>query len=95
MNYFGVSSPAEPENVDTTPPVANPENPTTPQVYKRQYLTNTGPIESQMRIIDPSVVDGYESCDELRNDILNAVKWLANSIIVQESVYNEWYVIDS
>jgi len=34
---------------------------------------------------DPSVADGYESCDDLRDDILNAVKWLANSIIVQES----------
>ena len=89
MNYFGVSSTVEPENV-TTPPVANPENPSIPQVYKRQYLTNTGPIESQMRIIDPSVADGYDSCDDLRKDILNAVKWLANSIIVQGSVYNEW-----
>ena len=100
MNYFGVASPDEPEDT-TIPQVTKPENITTtqvaqpdggfnPQVYTRQYLNSNGPIESKLRIIDPSVADGYESCDDLRDDILNAVKWLANSIIVQESAYSTW-----
>jgi hypothetical protein len=59
-------------------------------MYKRQYISSNGPIESKIRLIDPSVADGYESCGGLRDDILNAVKYLANSIIVQESAYSEW-----
>ena len=55
-----------------------------------QYISSVGPIDSRLRIIDPSVADGYESCTDLREDILNAVKYLANSIIVSESVPNEW-----
>lgn len=90
MNYLGVAFPAEPENTTILPQVAQPDVGITPQVYTRQYLNSNGPIESKLRIIDPSVTDGYESCDDLRDDILNAVKWLANSIIVQESAYGTW-----
>jgi len=85
MNYLGVAFPAEPENTTIPPQVAQPDDGITPPVYTRVYLNSNGPIESKLRIIDPSVADGYESCDDLRDDILNAVKWLANSIIVQES----------
>ncbi|KAL3822484.1 hypothetical protein ACHAXA_002502 [Cyclostephanos tholiformis] len=83
----GVTSPAEP----TTDQMATPVDATTSQVYKTQYINADGPIESKVRIIDPSVADGYESCEGLRDDILNAVKYLASSIIAQESAYSEWY----
>ena len=60
-----------------------------PKVYKARYLEQNGPIQAQVRIIDPSVVDGYNSCDELRDDIENALKHYANTLIVRESE-NNW-----
>lgn len=54
-------------------------------MYKSQYLRSIGPIEAEVKIIDSTVANGYESCDDLREDILNALKYYANSIIVQQS----------
>ena len=81
-------------SLDTVaPPIKEPEDEvtaSTPTQVVMQYISSVGPIDSRLRIIDPSVADGYESCTDLREDILNAVKYLANSIIVSESVPNEW-----
>lgn len=82
-------------SLDTVPPppIKEPEDEVTasiPTQVARQYISSVGPIDSRLRIIDPSVADGYESCADLREDILNAVKYLANSIIVAESEPNEW-----
>ena len=81
-------------SLDTVPPpIQEPEDEvtaSTPTQVARQYISSVGPIDSRLRIIDPSVADGYESCADLREDILNAVKYLANSIIVAESEPNEW-----
>eukprot|EP00571_Detonula_confervacea_P009424 CAMPEP_0172328374 /NCGR_PEP_ID=MMETSP1058-20130122/60317_1 /TAXON_ID=83371 /ORGANISM="Detonula confervacea, Strain CCMP 353" /LENGTH=1083 /DNA_ID=CAMNT_0013045487 /DNA_START=93 /DNA_END=3345 /DNA_ORIENTATION=+ len=86
------------EDTDSTQPTQPVDNTTTsptvdvsaPQVYKTQYLESNGPILSKVRIISPAVAQGYNSCDELRDDILNALKHYANSIIVRESK-DDWY----
>ena len=81
-------------SLDTVaPPIKETEDEvtaSTPTQVVMQYISSVGPIDSRLRIIDPSVADGYESCPDLREDILNAVKYLANSIIVSESMPNEW-----
>ena len=60
-----------------------------PQVYKNQYLASMGPIVSSVRIINPGVANGYDNCDDLRDDMLNALKHYANTIIVGE-LRNNW-----
>ena len=69
-----------------------PEEPTTTkpgQVSKAtQYLDSVGPIETKVRIIDPSVVNGYNSCNDLKDDILNALNHYVSTIIAQEIQYN-------
>lgn len=88
----GVVPSTESTDVTTTNPEYPNPNLQGAQVKGKQYLTsNNGPIDSRVRIMDPSVADGYESCTDLREDIINAVKYLANSIIVAEAVPNEWY----
>jgi len=67
-------------NLGTSPPV---------QVYKSQFLDSNGPIQTQVRIMDPSVADGYEQCSDLRKDIENAVNHYANNLIMREAT-SEW-----
>lgn len=77
------------DDVVTNNPIITTDDVSAPKVYKARYLEQNGPIQAQVRIIDPSVVDGYNSCDELRDDIENALKHYANTLIVRESE-NDW-----
>jgi hypothetical protein len=52
-----------------------------------RYLDSVGPIESKVRIIDPSVVNGYSSCNDLKEDISNALKHYVSTIIASEIQY--------
>jgi hypothetical protein len=45
---------------------------------------------SKVRMINPSVANGYDSCDTLKDDITNALKHYANVVIVSEKS-NNWY----
>ena len=58
--------------------------------FTTQFLASNGPILSRVRMINPNVANGYDSCDALKDDIINALKHFANSIIVSESS-NDWY----
>lgn len=62
----------------------NAESTPASQASKARYLDNVGPIESKVRIIDPSVVNGYNSCGDLKDDILNALNYYVSSIIASE-----------
>ena len=77
------------DDVVTNNPIITTDDVSAPKVYKARYIEQNGPIQAQVRIIDPSVVDGYNSCDELRDDIENALKHYANTLIVRESE-NDW-----
>jgi len=52
--------------------------------FEVRYLQSTGPLASRVRIANPGVAEGYESCADLKDDMLNALKYYAYSIIVSE-----------
>lgn len=56
-----------------------------PPSFQVEYLESVGPIPSRVRIANPTLTNGYNSCMDMRDDILNAVKYHLNSIIVSES----------
>ncbi|KAL9186358.1 hypothetical protein ACHAXT_005596 [Thalassiosira profunda] len=62
-----------------------------PTVYQRRYLKQNGPIKTKVRIIDPEVASGYETCAEAREDIRQALGHFANKIITEQTKYNSWY----
>eukprot|EP00585_Thalassiosira_rotula_P013334 CAMPEP_0196131514 /NCGR_PEP_ID=MMETSP0910-20130528/1486_1 /TAXON_ID=49265 /ORGANISM="Thalassiosira rotula, Strain GSO102" /LENGTH=919 /DNA_ID=CAMNT_0041390991 /DNA_START=228 /DNA_END=2987 /DNA_ORIENTATION=- len=84
------TAPTEPtggSTVISTPPtqLVTEDSINTPQVFRVQYLqSNNGPIESRVRIANPGIADGYNSCADLKGDILNAIKYYMNSFIVSE-----------
>jgi DNA excision repair protein ERCC-4 len=63
---------------------------TTPTVDESTYFVSPGPIQARIRMATADIANGYTSCDDLKDDILNALKHLANSIIVDQSK-NGWY----
>lgn len=63
---------------------------TTPTVDESTYLVSPGPIQARIRMATADIANGYTSCDDLKDDIRNALKHLANSIIAEES-RNGWY----
>jgi len=63
---------------------------TTPTVDESTYLVSPGPIQARIRMATADIANGYTSCDDLKDDIRNALKHLANSIIVDQS-RNGWY----
>ena len=67
--------------VDGTPPIS--------PSFQVEYLESVGPIPSRVRMANPTVANGYNSCMDMKDDILNALKYHFNSIIVSESE-NSW-----
>ena len=63
--------------VDGTPPIS--------PNFQVEYLESVGPIPSRVRMANPTVANGYNSCMDMKDDILNALKYHFNSIIVSES----------
>jgi len=47
--------------------------------------------QSRVRIASPDIANGYSSCDDLKEDIVEALKFYANSIIMSEQT-NNWCV---
>ena len=56
-------------------------------VDKVRYLDNPGggDKKSKVRIIDPTVTRGYDSCNELKEDLRNAANYFIESVIAQEA----------
>lgn len=50
-----------------------------------------GPIPARIRMATPAIANGYTSCADLKDDILNALNHLANTIIVEQSRNGGWY----
>ena len=67
--------------VDGTPPIS--------PNFQVEYLESVGPIPSRVRMANPTVANGYNSCMDMKDDILNALNYHFNSIIVNESE-NSW-----
>lgn len=50
-----------------------------------------GPLPARIRVATPNIANGYTSCADLKDDILNALNHLANTIIVEQSRNGGWY----
>ncbi len=71
-------------------PTNNDVDTTTPTIAESTYLDSPGPIQARIRMASANIANGYTSCNDLRDDIENALKHLANTIIVEQSKY-DWY----
>ncbi|KAL7457352.1 hypothetical protein ACHAWC_008907 [Mediolabrus comicus] len=71
-------------------PTNNNVDTTTSTIAKSTYLDSPGPIQARIRMASANIANGYTSCNDLRDDIENALKHLANTIILEQSKY-DWY----
>ena len=55
------------------------------------FLKSPGPIQARIRLASPAIANGYTSCEDLKDDIRNAIKHLANTIIMEQSKNGAWY----
>lgn len=76
-----------------TPMVDSPieSKPDVFQSNTSQYYTSSGPLQGRMRLVSPSILDGYETCSDLESDIAEALKLYMDEIIMWEAVVNEIY----
>ena len=77
---------AEEPSVIVDPP---PLDTAVPPVVQAKFLRSSGPLQSRVRIASPDIANGYSSCDGLKDDIVEALKFYANSIIMSEQS-NDW-----
>ncbi|KAL7517624.1 hypothetical protein ACHAWX_002531 [Stephanocyclus meneghinianus] len=56
-----------------------------------EYYTSDGPLQARVRMVSPSILNGYETCSDLESDITEALKLYMNEFIMYEAVYNEVY----
>jgi len=68
--------------VESDGPAVVQEEPST------EFLKPNGPLLSKVRMINPSITNGYPTCSVLEEDIRNALKHYANSIISSEMNYD-------
>mmetsp|Transcript_6240 Transcript_6240/g.13018 ORF Transcript_6240/g.13018 Transcript_6240/m.13018 type:complete len:1146 (-) Transcript_6240:611-4048(-) len=55
------------------------------------FYRSDGPLLAKVKSFDQSVVNGYETCSDLKNDIAEALKHFLNQIIMEQSVTQEMY----
>ena len=48
------------------------------------YYRSEGPLLAQVKMISPSVANGYETCSDLETDISEALKHYANQVIMEQ-----------
>jgi hypothetical protein len=56
-----------------------------------EYYTSTGPLQARVKMVSPSILDGYETCSDLERDITEALKLYMDEFIMNEAVVNEIY----
>jgi DNA excision repair protein ERCC-4 len=56
-----------------------------------EYYTSAGPLQARVRMVSPSILNGYETCSDLESDITEALKLYMNEFIMNEAVINEMY----
>lgn len=56
-----------------------------------EYYTSAGPLEARVRMVSPSILNGYATCSDLESDITEALKLYMNEFIMNEAVVNEMY----
>eukprot|EP00956_Cyclotella_meneghiniana_P021419 scaffold39038_cov78-Cyclotella_meneghiniana.AAC.4 len=58
---------------------------------KDGYYTSPGPLGAHVKMVSPSIVNGYETCSDLEIDITEAIKLYMNDFINSEAVSNDMY----
>ncbi|KAL3795470.1 hypothetical protein HJC23_000828 [Cyclotella cryptica] len=56
-----------------------------------EYYTSAGPLQARVRMVAPSILNGYETCSDLESDITEALKLYMDEFIMNEAVVNEMY----
>lgn len=89
-NVTSTSSPTVISSSNTTSSSSATDTTTPTTIAESTYLDSPGPIQARIRMASANIANGYTSCNDLRGDIENALKHLANTIIVEQSKY-DWY----
>ncbi|KAL7480963.1 hypothetical protein ACHAW6_006647 [Cyclotella cf. meneghiniana] len=58
---------------------------------KPEYYTSVGPLKARVKVVSPSIVNGYESCSDLERDMTEAMKLYMNAFIMNEALSGENY----
>lgn len=58
---------------------------------KQEFYSSSGPLEAKVRMVTPSITDGYETCSDLEKDITEALKLYMSNYINSEAETNEMY----
>lgn len=61
------------------------------QSITSEYYISDGPLQARVKMVSPSILNGYETCYDLERDIVEALKLYMNDFIVNEAVMNEEY----
>lgn len=61
------------------------------------YVSTSGPLPVTLKRFGPSVLDPYESCDELRYDLIMALRYRANHLIERNKDWTsrEYHIMDN
>jgi DNA excision repair protein ERCC-4 len=71
--------------------VATTESKPAAVANKQEYFTSSGPFDARVRAVSPSITNGYETCSDLENDIVEALKLYVNDYINEQAVSAEMY----
>jgi hypothetical protein len=58
---------------------------------KQEYFTSPGPLDARIRAVSPSIINGYDTCTDLENDIIEALKLYVNNYINEQTSSAEMY----
>jgi hypothetical protein len=61
------------------------------KTIKQEYFTSPGPLDARVRAVSPSIINGYDTCTDLENDIIEALKLYMNDYINEQAVSAEMY----
>jgi DNA excision repair protein ERCC-4 len=56
-----------------------------------EYYTSPGPLQARVKMVSPSILDGYETCSDLESDVTEALKLYMDEFIMNEAEINEIY----
>eukprot|EP00804_Cyclotella_cryptica_P003622 CCRYP_002229-RA/>CCRYP_002229-RA protein AED:0.36 eAED:0.36 QI:188/0.66/0.25/1/0.66/0.5/4/0/955 len=68
------------------------DSPDTPKPETSQYLTTDNPLTARMKMASSSIVNGYENCSDLEQDIREVLEIFMNKFIHREVITGEMYV---
>ena len=80
-----------PDGKTSTTDTAIESKPDALQSITSDYYTSIGPLQARVKMVSPSIVNGYETCSDLESDITEALKLYMEEFIMNEAVIYEVY----